>query len=87
MNKKTAVSRRQFLVSTSAAAVGAAALNGKTLSADKTPLDFQSSSGSSIPYSRQELLSEGRSQRTLVECAEVAFPLGGIGTEIGRAHV
>jgi len=80
MNKKTAVSRRQFLVSTSAAAVGAAALNGKTLSADQTPLDFQSSSGSSLPYSRQELLSESRSQRTLVECTEVAFPLGGIGT-------
>src|SRR5690242_12653146 len=80
MEKKTAVSRRQFLVSTSAAAVGAAALNGKTLPADKKQQSFQSSAGSSIPYSRQELVGEGEPQRTYVDCGEVAFPLGGIGT-------
>jgi len=80
MSKKTAVSRRQFLVSTSAAAVGAAALNGKTLSAGTQPENFQSAAGSTVPYSWQELLSDAAPQRTLVECGEVAFPLGGIGT-------
>src|SRR6185312_17331149 len=80
MGKKTGVSRRQFLVSTSAAAVGAAALNGKTLPAEKIPQSFQSAAGSSIPYSRQELLSESAAPRTLGDCGEVAFPLGGIGT-------
>ena len=80
MDKKTAVSRRQFLVSTSAAAVSAAALNGKTLPSGRTGQSFQSPAGSSIPYSRQELLGNDKSQRTFVECGEVAFPLGGIGT-------
>ncbi len=80
MSKKTGVSRRQFLVATSTAAVGAAALNGKTLPAEKTPQSFQSPAGSTIPYSHQELLGETGPQRTLVDCGEVAFPLGGIGT-------
>ncbi len=82
MDKKSAVSRRQFLISTSAAAVGAATLNGKTLAAEKTASSFQSPAGSSIPYSRQELLEGPGAQRTfdLGASGEVAFPLGGIGT-------
>lgn len=80
MNKKDGVSRRQFLVSTSTAVVGAAALNGKTLPSEKAIPSFKSSAGSAIPYSRQELLATGNAQRTFIEGGEVAFPLGGIGT-------
>ena len=82
MKKKTGFNRRQFLVSTSAAAVGAAALQGTSLSAESDPKGFQSSAGSSIPYPRRELLAERGAQRsyTGTQAGEVAFPLGGIGT-------
>ncbi len=82
MKNKSGMNRRQFLVSTSAAAVGAAALHGKDLRAGTAPRTFQSDAGSSIPYSRQELLGDDGDQRTFTgtEAGEIAFPLGGIGT-------
>ena len=82
MKNRTGVNRRQFLVSTSVGAVGAAALSSKKLSAEAGPPSFQSPAGSSIPYSRRALLSEHGSQRSFTdkESGEVAFPLGGIGT-------
>lgn len=77
------VSRREFLVSTSAAALGAAApaQTGETR-ASKGPQAFRSASGSVIPFSRQELLLQGKDQRIFTgeHLSEVAFPLGGIGT-------
>ena len=82
MKKMAGVNRRQFLVSTSVAAAGAAALSGKEVAAETAPQTFQSKSGSAIPYSRQVLFSEHNPQRTFAgrESGEVAFPLGGIGT-------
>lgn len=81
MEKKNGVNRRQFLVSTSAAAIGVAALEKNGLSAGTPPQAFQSDSGSSIPYSHQELVSGGPQRSYSSEQAgEVAFPLGGIGT-------
>src|SRR6266478_4916774 len=82
MKEKTGVNRRQFLVSTSAAAIGVTALQGKALSAEVAPQAFRSVAGSSIPYSRQELAMEPGPQRsyTSEQSGEVAFPLGGIGT-------
>ena len=82
MKKNEGVNRRQFLVSTSVATVGAAALSGKQLAAETVPQTFRSKSGSVIPYSRQVLFSDRNSQRTFIgrESGEVAFPLGGIGT-------
>ena len=82
MKKNEGVNRRQFLVSTSVATVGAAALSGKQLPAETAPQTFRSKSGSVIPYSRQVLFSDRNSQRTFIggEYGEVAFPLGGIGT-------
>jgi non-lysosomal glucosylceramidase len=82
MKKKAGINRRQFLATTSAAAVGVAALNGTELSAETTPQSFQSGAGSTIPYSRQVLFAENAPQRsyTGTQAGEVAFPLGGIGT-------
>ena len=95
MNKKFVVNRRQFLASTSAAALGAAALAGKEAAAGTGPQSFQSPAGSTIPYSREELygeklyaekvlgekvLGEKAAPRTYTACGEVAFPLGGLGT-------
>src|SRR5258708_38500635 len=82
MKEKTGVNRRQFLASTSAAAIGVAALQGKGLSAEVAPRTFRSAAGSSIPYSRQELAMEPGPQRsyTSEQAGEVAFPLGGFGT-------
>jgi non-lysosomal glucosylceramidase len=82
MKKREGVNRRQFLVSTSVAAVGAAALSGKDVAAETVPQTFQSKSRSAIPYSRQALFSELAPERTFTgrDCGEVAFPLGGIGT-------
>ena len=82
MKKKTGVNRRQFLASTSAAAIGVAALQGKELPAETAPQAFRSAAGSTIPYSRQELLTASGSQRSYTsdQAGEVAFPLGGIGT-------
>jgi non-lysosomal glucosylceramidase len=82
MRKKAGMNRRQFLATTSAAAVGVAALQGKELSAEAVQQKFQSAAGSTIPYSRQVLFAEKSPQRSYTgsEAAEVAFPLGGIGT-------
>lgn len=82
MKKLSDVSRRQFLVSTSAVALGTAALRGEAQSAVVPPRTFQSSAGSTIPYDRQTLLAEGPAQHSYSEAqaGEVAFPLGGIGT-------
>src|SRR6478672_3548004 len=82
MKEKTGVNRRQFLVSTSAAAIGVAGLQGKDLQAEIAPQAFQSAAGSSIPYSRQDLVRASGPQRsyTSEQAGEVAFPLGGIGT-------
>jgi non-lysosomal glucosylceramidase len=75
------VSRRDFLVSTSAAAVGAAALGQETPTV-RAPQAFRSAAGSVIPYSKQDLLLQGKKQRVFAgdHLSEVAFPLGGIGT-------
>src|SRR5882724_4459106 len=82
MKEKTGVNRRQFLASTSAAAMGVAALQGKEVSAVITPPTFRSVAGASIPHSRKELVTVSGPQRsyTSEQAGEVAFPLGGIGT-------
>ena len=81
MSKKFTVNRRQFLSSTSAAALGAAALGGRELASAATPANsFHSPAGSAIPYSREDLFSTSTAPRTFTGCGEVAFPLGGIGT-------
>src|SRR5580765_5840442 len=80
---KKGVSRRKFLVSTSAAALGTAALaQTNNEPANQGPAAFRSAAGSVIPYSRQELLLQGKKQRVFAgeHLSEVAFPLGGIGT-------
>lgn len=80
--KESGVSRRQFLVSTSAAAVGAASLQAQAQSPQSLPARFQSAAGSSIPYDRKTLVSLNGAQRPYsdTKAGEVAFPLGGIGT-------
>ncbi|HEY1679143.1 MAG TPA: GH116 family glycosyl-hydrolase [Candidatus Sulfotelmatobacter sp.] len=81
MKKKFSVNRRQFLASTSAAAVAAAALKGSPASAATTSKGtFQSQSGSTIPFSREELHAAKAAPRVFTNCSEIAFPLGGIGT-------
>ena len=79
MSKNNEMNRRQFLGTTSAAAMGFAALQNK--SAAPGPQAFRSPAGSLIPFSRQELL-EPITQRVLSgpQLSEVAFPIGGIGT-------
>ena len=79
MSKKNQINRREFLGSSSAAALGFAAL-GKP-SPTQSPQAFRSPAGSVIPFSRAQLF-EPLAQRTFAgqELSEVAFPLGGIGT-------
>src|SRR4029453_18717021 len=74
--------RRAFIVSTSTAAIAAAA--GRTAEAEeaaKAPRAFRSPAGSLVPYRSDELFRTG-AQRTFTGDAlsEIAFPLGGIGT-------
>jgi uncharacterized protein (DUF608 family) len=81
MKEKFSVNRRQFLASTSAAALGAAALQGNEVSAETASRKtFQSPAGSTIPFSREELHATNTALRVFTNCGEVAFPLGGIGT-------
>ncbi len=79
MAKKKGINRREFLGSTSAAALGLAALGGASEPAIQQA--FRSDAGSVIPFSRKALFAP-RTQRTLSgpRLSEVAFPLGGIGT-------
>lgn len=76
------VNRRDFLASTSAAALGSSTL-ARALEAQAGPevQAFRSGAGSIIPYSKQQLV-ESRKPRVLAgeQLSEVAFPLGGIGT-------
>src|SRR5580704_13880420 len=77
------INRRKFLVSTSAAALGAATLaKAQESSASKGPQAFRSPAGAVIPFSKKELMLQGKKQRVLTgeHLPEVAFPLGGIGT-------
>jgi non-lysosomal glucosylceramidase len=80
--KKVEINRREFLVSTSAAAIGMTALNRKEASGGNHAPAFRSPAGSLIPYSRHELFPEERKQRSFsgAQLSEIAFPLGGIGT-------
>jgi len=79
------MNRRKFVVSTSAAVIGAAtsgtAANHRVSSPDAPAPTFASQSGNSIPFSREDLYSSGP-QRTFTgaHLSEIAFPIGGIGT-------
>jgi len=79
MSKRKPINRRDFLGSTSAAALGFAALQkASPLSA---PQAFRSPAGSVIPFYRETLFEPGVPRVfTGRELSEVAFPLGGIGT-------
>lgn len=79
MPKSNELNRREFLGSTSAAALGLAALRNGAPGA--VPQAFRSPAGSVVPFSREELL-EPRQQRIFSgpQLSEIAFPLGGIGT-------
>jgi uncharacterized protein (DUF608 family) len=76
----TKINRRAFIVSTSAAAIGAAA-TAQGAEQPAAPHAFRAPSGSLIPFSRSELTRQGP-QRTFTadHLSEIAFPLGGIGT-------
>ncbi len=77
------MNRRTFVVSTSAAALGAVARPQPTRArtVDEPTRAFRSAKGSVIPYTRDELFRRG-TQRTFTgpNLSEIAFPLGGIGT-------
>jgi uncharacterized protein (DUF608 family) len=80
LNKE--INRRKFLLATSAAALGATTLQGAHASEREPPSSFKSEAGSLVPYSGSELLASKSAGTTLSgqQLAEVAFPLGGIGT-------
>ena len=69
------LTRRDFIVSTSAAAVGLGAKGGEA------PRAFRSPGGALVPYDQAELYRVG-AQRSFAgpSLGEIAFPLGGIGT-------
>jgi non-lysosomal glucosylceramidase len=81
------MNRRKFVVTTSAAVIGAATPRSASgtaapeIDAPTPPRAFRSPAGSVIPYARQELV-RGGPQRTFTgpNLSEIAFPLGGIGT-------
>ena len=76
----TRLNRRDFIVSTSAAAVGLAA-RSETGPKDDAPRAFRSPAGALVPFDRDDLFRTS-AQRTFAGPAlgEIAFPLGGIGT-------
>jgi len=78
MARDKEINRREFLRATSAGIAWAAVETRPRTSGGGA---FRSPAGSVIPYSRQELMAS-REQRVLSgkQLAEVAFPLGGIGT-------
>jgi uncharacterized protein (DUF608 family) len=82
MTKKVGINRREFLLSTSAVAMGATALPATKSSEITTPRAFRSPAGSLIPFSRREIFPEKNTQRlfSAEHLTEIAFPLGGIGT-------
>jgi non-lysosomal glucosylceramidase len=72
--------RREFIVDSSAAIVGASAISGAA-EAHQTPSSFTSPAGSAIPFSRDELVAQERTRAfTGRHLTEIAFPLGGLGT-------
>jgi non-lysosomal glucosylceramidase len=74
--------RRSFIVSTSAALVGAASpRSSQAEKASEAPQAFRSPSGEVVPYRSADLFRVGP-QRTFTgeALSEIAFPLGGIGT-------
>ncbi|MBE3072190.1 MAG: hypothetical protein IMZ67_04375, partial [Acidobacteria bacterium] len=86
MAEDSRIDRREFMIGGSAALVGAAAVAAPGVSAGAGPpaaaqATFQSPAGSRIPFDRAALLKTG-SGRVFVEphLAQIAFPLGGIGT-------
>src|SRR5215813_8816727 len=83
MSKPRTLNRREFIVSTSASAIGAAvvAKGGPMAEASAQPQAFRSPGGAIIPYSRSALLRQGP-QRTFTgdHLSQIAFPLGGVGT-------
>jgi uncharacterized protein (DUF608 family) len=86
MSEDQKVSRREFIVETSSAIVGATAAPGIVDAAQRPkggtpPSTFASPAGSTIPFSEQELLATGTVRSfTGAQLGEIAFPLGGIGT-------
>ncbi len=88
-DKDTKVSRRDFIVESSTAIVGATTIAGSAATAEQAkesrapaaPPTFKSPAGSTIPFSQQELLATANARTfTGAQLGEIAFPLGGIGT-------
>jgi len=90
MSASRKVPRRQFIVDSSAAVVGAAVAGGAAEAAQArragqakaaSPPTFTSESGATIPYRRETLYAPGPARVfTGRQLNEIAFPLGGIGT-------
>jgi non-lysosomal glucosylceramidase len=91
MSEHKKLNRREFIVDSSAAIVGASAIGERAAaSGQKRPAgegataaspSFASPAGSTIPFSRDELLAQGKPRAfTLRQLTEIAFPLGGLGT-------
>ena len=75
------IDRRAFIVSTGAAAVGAAASAARREDASEAPHAFRSPSGQVVPYRPDEIHAVGPQRSFTREAlSEIAFPLGGIGT-------
>jgi hypothetical protein len=70
------INRREFLLATSAAAVGATALQGTKASEAGRPSSFESEAGSLIPYSRSELFSYRRIPK-LIQSGSFLGPVRG----------
>lgn len=83
MSKSTEINRREFIITTSAAAIGTASVanGGQEGPSEMHPQAFRSASGLIIPYSRSELWQRGPQRSfTAAHLTQIAFPLGGIGT-------
>lgn len=87
MSEEKKVNRREFIVGTGTALVGATTVAGVVDAGQKVkagatpPATFNSPAGSTIPFSQQELLATGTVRSfTGAQLGEIAFPLGGIGT-------
>jgi uncharacterized protein (DUF608 family) len=77
MADKDKIKRRDFIAGSSGAMVGARLLGDEAAAAPT----FRSSAGSVIPFTQRELLARSRVRSfTGPHLAEIAFPLGGIGT-------
>src|SRR3989442_1496319 len=88
MTRRKKINRREFIAGSSSAIIAATTVPARSETTEPSksppsshPPQFQSPSGSLIPFSQHDLLAQGQIRTFTGDyLPEIAFPLGGIGT-------